>query len=189
MEFESLCWQREITEKNLSIDTAIISESSIRAFRAHSVYNTSLSQLVYAITDMTRFSQWADGIIEARLLEKIAPTHQICYFISRVPFPLKARDAVVQQEIEWCTDPLSVKIQVSAVSDWLPSNPRYIRMQQIYAEWHLVPIGDISVALTYQAHVDPEGYIPEWIINSLLCGGPKNTLRNLHQLNFDQVCA
>ena len=154
---------------------------SIKAFRATSKYKASIDTSIDAITNMDHYLEWVEGAKEAKVIKTFNEFKQACYYVNNLPMPLKDRDGVVIQEIVRI-DSDNARIDISTMNELAEENKRYVRINQLEGGWLLKKLDDEFVELTYQVHLDPEGIIPNWVVNLMITDTPKKTLNNLHGL-------
>lgn len=183
IDFDSLAWVQEYQKKNTTIHIAAVEQHDIKAFRAVSTYETSVNQMVNVITDMTRFTDWMHGAKEAYVVQKLADNVQACYFRNDVPFPLKDRDGVIVQKVTQ-EAPGRVRIHLNLMNELVPEDSAYVRVDHLEGDWLIEDIGNGKVQLTYQIHLDPQGMIPDWIVNFLITETPSKSLKNLNKVDF-----
>lgn len=191
IDFDTLNWKESLVKDNLKIEVAKVEGFDIKAFKAKSTYNASMEQMLAAITDMTRFTQWVEGALEARVIKKIDNHTQACYYVNEIPWPLKDRDGVIVQRVNR-VDEKTIRIDLSTMNELAPENGNYVRISQLEGAWVLKKIDENKVELTYLMHLDPVGNIPTSIVNLMLTDTPKKTLMNLHKVNlghYDNVVA
>ena len=183
IDFNQLDWRESVTRDNLTIELAPVEGQSIKAFRATSVYNATLEQMVGIITDMSTFSKWVHGAEEAHVIKKLDHRSQACYYVNAIPWPLKNRDGVIVQTLERVDDN-TVRINLSTMNELAEENPKYVRIRQLEGAWVLKRLNAQQVELTYLMHLDPTGNIPSPIVNLMLTETPEKTLSNLHKMNL-----
>ena len=183
--FETLDWNLAKKSKNLTVEVAEVEGSNIKAFKAISTYDTSVENLVSAITDMPNFASWMDGAEEASVIKKIDANTQACYFQNNVPWPFENRDGVIVQSVDRSGATI-VTINLSLDNALAPEREGVVRMSELDGAWILENVGENKTKLTYQMHLDPTGEIPQWVVNTMLTGTPKATLKNLHKFDFSR---
>lgn len=183
IDFDSLTWVQEYQKHNTVIHIAAVENHDIKAFRAVSTFDASLQQMVGAITDMTRFTDWMHGAKEAYVVKKLADNVQACYFRNDVPFPLKDRDGVIVQKVIQ-EAPGRVRIHLNLMNELVPEDSHYVRVDHLEGDWLIEDLGDGKVQLTYQIHLDPQGMIPDWAVNFLITETPSKSLKNLKKVDF-----
>lgn len=188
IDFDNLQWETQIDRDNLKVMTATVPEQSIKAFRGISTYNTTIPQLVATITDMENFTNWVAGAKKAEVVKRLGAKSQAAYYVNDFPFPAKDRDWVFVQRIETISEE-KVKIHVGIANDLVPETDDYTRVDQAQGTWILEKTGPDQVQLTYEMHVDPAGTLPTWMVNMMLTNSPKDTLKQLHDVDFSRYQA
>lgn len=180
IDFDRLDWQPSLQKDNLSIEVAQVEGFAVKAFKARSIYDASLQQMVGVITDMDNFTQWVEGALVADVVGNPDANSQAVYYVNHVPWPLKNRDGVIVQSVRR-VDSHTVRIDLSTDKNAVPLNSEYVRINELEGAWILREVADNKVELTYQMHLDPTGILPASVVNMLLTDTPRKTLQNLHK--------
>ncbi len=178
--WETLDWNLEFQEENLSIHTARVNGSAFKAVKSRSTYKAPISGLIAMITDMSRFGQWVAGIKHASLIKKVSSTSQLCYNVNAAPFPLKDRDVVILQSLERVGEN-EVRIITISQNGIIPEKEQYTRMKNLTGMWILRSTSSEETELTYIVHVDPAGNVPSWVVNQMIIDLPRETMLGLHK--------
>jgi hypothetical protein len=100
------------------------------------------------------------------------------------PWPVSNRDCIMK-----LTGELSNKNNTKVTADMLalskqvvPLKKGYIRLTKLSNKWVIESISDDKTSVIYSVRVDPEGYIPAWIVNPFIKNQPFYTLYNLKQM-------
>ncbi|MDF1764277.1 MAG: START domain-containing protein, partial [Oleibacter sp.] len=101
---------------------------------------------------------------------------------SDMPWPVKNRDVVTHSVVTQDPATKVVSIKIDKAEDIFPKDRDFVRMKKLDAIWQLTPIENDVLRVTYEAHADPGGGLPSWLINSLIVDTPLNTLRNLRKV-------
>ena len=133
--------------------------------------------------DMENFHRWATGTVQAKVVHKPAEHIQACYCEYKAPWPVKNRDGVVVQHALRFSEN-AIGIRLHALNGVVAEQKGMVRVDYLRGLWHLEDLGSGQAKLTYQVHSDPNGNIPDWVVNSMITDAPTNTLRNLHKSDF-----
>lgn len=183
--FQNLDWKEKVTENNLTISTAEVPGYQIKAFKAVSTYEASMAQMVAVITDMTHFTDWMEGALEAHVIKRFNNKSQACYYVNDIPFPLKERDGVIVQTIRHIDDK-NISIDLTPQNELAEERKKYTRVNHFLGNWILKEVDEGKVELTYQIHLDPAGMIPDWVVNLMITNTPKKTLKKLHEVDLSR---
>jgi hypothetical protein len=144
-----------------------------------------LTSLVALIMDGNSHHRWIDSIDESRQLEAVSPAEAYIYTLSKAPWPISDRDAVVVSRVEQDSASLVVTIRSSAMPEHVPQREGTVRISRIESSWTLVPKSTGEVEVNYQVLSDPGGQLPTALINGLASDQPFNTLNNLRDFFND----
>ncbi len=175
-------WRLVKEQEGIQVYTRKMEDSPIAQSRATVTLETELPALLAVITDGDNQQRWVDSVDESRTIRRIDATKAYVYTVSKAPWPVSDRDAVVLTEV--VRDPASpvVEIRSHAAPDLLPEEKGHIRVRMVDSRWRLTPLADNRVEVSYLLHSDPGGQIPAWLINSMVVDQPFNTLRNLRDI-------
>ncbi|MCG8671707.1 MAG: START domain-containing protein [Pseudomonadales bacterium] len=184
--FDSLPWKKAAQTKGpkgVLVETAQVKGFELRAIRAQSTYDASMWQLRARIMDMSNFPKWVEGVLRAEVIRRNAKHIQACYSEYHAPWPVKNRDGVVVQHAKRVDDN-TIQIHLHAQSNLLEERKGIVRVDYLDGCWTLTDLGNGKTKLVYQVHSDPNGNIPDWVVNSRIAEAPTNTLSKLHQADF-----
>jgi len=185
--FDSLTWKKssgtQKDGKSIVVETAKVEGFDIKAFRATSIYDATSGQMKAAIFDMPHFTEWMDGAVVATLIHQVDEYTQATYYENAAPFPVKHRDGVVIQHVVRL-DENTISIQIHENNELIGEKKGLVRVTHMEGDWILQDLEDGKTKLTYQAHLDPNGAVPDWVINMIITGAPTNTMKNLHDVDY-----
>lgn len=175
-------WRLLKEQDGIQVYTRKVEGSPIAQSRATITLKAEMPSLLAVITDGDGQHRWVDSVDESRTVRRIDATKAYIYTVSKAPWPVSDRDAVVLTEV--FRDPASpmVEIRTHAVPDLLPEEKGRVRVRMVDSRWRLTPLADNRVEVGYLLHSDPGGQIPAWLINSMVIDQPFNTLRNLRDI-------
>lgn len=186
LDFNNLTWKNASQtkgEKGVRVDVADVKGFDLKAIRASSTYKASIAQLRARIMDMENFHTWVTGAISSTVVKIMEDNAQACHCEYSAPWPLKNRDGVVVQQLVRI-DENTVGIRLRANSTLIKEKRGVVRIEYLQGIWILQDIGDGKTELTYQLHSDPNGNIPDMLVNRMITEAPTNTLTNLHNVDF-----
>lgn len=154
----------------------------IRAFKAVTTVDSSLSGLVNLIMDTDRVSEWAYRILR---VEVLARDDAAATFVIRTetdfPWPLSNRDVVLAGQIVQDEKTRVVMIRSRSTAQY-PVNPEFVRMPDMVGDWVFRPLGDGKVEVTMIGRANPSGNIPFGVVNLIIHETPYRTLLGLRQV-------
>lgn len=158
-----------------------IEGSSILAYRGTGVLDASIGKLVTVILDTPRKPQWMSRVKVAEVLRAISPNERIEYVAVKTPWPLKNRDFVYRVKSEAKPETREIIIRYESVEDPLrPENPDHVRAHIQETAFVLMPAEDGKKTLIKaDAHADPRGSIPKWIVNIFQKRMPRESIEGM----------
>lgn len=169
-------WQPAKTKNGIEVSTAEIEGSRFLAFKAHTVIEAALEDVLAAITDHSSYPEWYDNCLNAELVEWVEPDSAVVRIVIKTPFPLANRDAINQ---------VTITRQGAQVLVDLTSRPTataevrgLVRMTTASGSWQLRSVA-AGTEVTHTYHADPLARVPAWLVNRFVVDGPINSLTNL----------
>lgn len=156
----------------------------IRAFKAVTTVDSSLSGLVSLIMDTGRVTDWAYRILGVDVLARDddAATFVI-YTKTDFPWPLSNRDVVLAGQVMQDEKTKQVTIRSrSTPAGQYPKNPDFLRMPDMVGDWIFRPLGAGKVEVTMIGRANPSGNIPFGVVNLIIHETPYRTLQGLRRV-------
>lgn len=169
-------WNLEKDKEDIKVYTSIVQGSKLKAYKAITMINASVGQLVRTLQDPNQFVKWMPNCEVAKLYELKANV-QIHYLELRAPFPVSNRDGYYRFTYQNMGE--NVKVDIEAMPDYGKKINNLIRISYSKGFWLLEKISPNQSRITYQVHADPGGSIPSWLANSAVVDTPFETLKNL----------
>jgi hypothetical protein len=175
-------WSLEETSDGVQVFTKEVAGSPLKAFRGVTQVKTTLSALVALLEDTEAAPLW---LYETRLVKRVASLgakKQIRYSVNDAPFPVSDRDLYFESNIEQLPETGVVLVHLKGIPDYKAPEKEYVRISSFEGEWRFEPLLQGIIKVTYQAHANPGGQLPSWLINSIVVDTPLNTLKGLVSL-------
>ncbi len=156
----------------------------IRAFKAVTTVDSSLSGLVSLIMDTDHVSEWAYRILGVEVLTRDddAATFVI-HTKTDFPWPLSNRDVVLAGQIVQDEKTRIVTIRSrSTPAGRYPVDPDFVRMPDMVGDWIFRPLGAGKVEVTMIGRANPSGNIPFGVVNLIIHETPYRTLQGLREV-------
>jgi START domain len=140
---------------------------------------TSLSGILTLLGEVENYPKWGYKVAEAKFLNQISDTEMYYYSRFDFPWPLDDRDVIMHSTME--QDPVSRKVvaRSKAMPKYLADKKGVVRMQDVQTSWTLIPGPGGWVYIEYFIHSHPGGSLPDWLINSALEVGPRETIKGI----------
>ena len=175
-------WQPAKTKNGVEVSTAEIEGSRFLAFKAYTLIEAELDDVLAAISDHSSYPDWYDNCLAAELVEWIEPDSAVVRIVIKTPFPLANRDAINQVVITRRGSEALVDLTSRPTA--MGNVKGLVRMTQASGSWHLraVPTG---TEVTHTYHADPQARVPAWLVNRFVVDGPISSLTNLRERLHD----
>ncbi|MFP6789720.1 MAG: START domain-containing protein [Thalassolituus sp.] len=174
-------------ENDIRIFTRHVEGSDTLAFKAITHVTGRLTAGVALLQDAQRTKDWVFNCKIMEEIELISDTQGIYYMITNMPWPVKDRDSITETRVSQDQESLVVRVDMKARNDVFPSNDDFIRIKEMSGYWLFTPIEGNQIEVVYEAHADPGGGLPSWLVNSFLVDAPLNTLRGFRQLIGEEI--
>ncbi|WP_225667357.1 START domain-containing protein [Thalassolituus oleivorans] len=174
-------------ENDIRIFTGHVEGSDTLAFKAITHVTGRLTAGVALLQDAQRTKDWVFNCKIMEEIELISDTQGIYYMITNMPWPVKDRDSITETRVSQDQESLVVRVDMKARNDVFPSNDDFIRIKEMSGYWLFTPIEGNQIEVVYEAHADPGGGLPSWLVNSFLVDAPLNTLRGFRQLIGEEI--
>jgi hypothetical protein len=177
-------WEKaaEDADRQIVVYTRSVEGSPFKASRGVTTVEAALGAIVSLVSDADSYSEWMYNIKRSMLLEQVSRLENIIYIAQRFPWPVTDRDMVVYAKLHQDPDSKQIVITMKAVPGAYPEQDGHVRVTRMTGKWQLTPKGGNQVAVIYELHPDPGGYIPTRIANAYIVDTPLHTLRGLHRM-------
>lgn len=177
-------WELARDRKGIKVWTKEEPGYPIRAFKAVTVVESSLTGLVTLIMDTDRVDQWAYRVMRIEVLSR---DDEAGTFVIRTetdfPWPLTNRDVVLVGKVSQDDKSRVVTIRSrSTPPGQYPLHPDFLRMPDMVGDWIFRPLPGGRVEVTMIGRANPSGNIPFGVVNLIIHETPYLTLLGLREL-------
>lgn len=177
-------WELARDRKGIKVWTKEEPGYPIRAFKAVTVVESSLTGLVTLIMDTDRVDQWAYRVMRIEVLSR---DDEAGTFVIRTetdfPWPLTNRDVVLVGKVSQDDKSRVVTIRSrSTPPGQYPLHPDFLRMPDMVGDWIFRPLPGGRVEVTMIGRANPSGNIPFGVVNLIIHETPYLTLLGLRDL-------
>ncbi len=139
----------------------------------------SVHQVEAVLADIPAMPEWAPRVARARVLKR-QDSQAWIYIDYRLPYPFKARDAVVLSQRSRDNDVVSIHSQ--AVPGMVRVQPDHVRLSNLQSTWRLSPLAGGQVKVELWGIAEPGGLVPAMVYNYNLADDAIQTLRQLRRM-------
>jgi hypothetical protein len=173
-------WELVKSEENIHIYSRRANTGrALKELKVVTELKGSLSAVISAFTEKSKFPNWVYGCGFAQMLEVVSSFETYHYQITEMPWPVQNRDLILHTLIHQDPQTKVITIDSKSVPDYKPENKEYIRIKSYKAKWVLTPKSNDVIQLVYTVHFDPAGSLPDWVVNMVSAEGPMKTVKNL----------
>ncbi|MGH8517667.1 MAG: START domain-containing protein [Panacagrimonas sp.] len=175
-------WRLEKDEDGIRIASRAVEGWDIREMRGQTTVPGPLASLVAVVDDASALPELNDFVVSTTVQNRQSATRYQMYSLTRMPWPLKDRDIVVQREIVQDPATLAVTVTDTAIQGGVPEKKGLVRIQRSRQQWMFTPAADGSVAVELRMLSDPNGPIPSSLLNSMSVSTPFKSIAKLRKL-------
>lgn len=178
-------WRLSKHDKKRDIKVYVKNEEgkNIRSFRVEAVFDSPIEDLARVQADVDNYIKWYFAVLEVKLLKKVSDKEFIFYMVHDAPIGTPDRDVIMRAVIE----PMNsrrpyVQVRMSALPDYLPPKPPYVRMEAENYTVKWTPLGPNRTRLEAEGFIDPGGIAPAWAVNFVQGKGPYANMMGMSRM-------
>ncbi|HKI74353.1 MAG TPA: START domain-containing protein [Pseudomonadales bacterium] len=175
-------WQLRHDDHGVKVYTRSVPGSRFEAVKATMVITARLAAAIALVRDTAACSEWESLCDHATGIKRVS-THEVyVYQVNNLPWPVSDRDVVAH--VLWARDTATggVTMTATAVPGMVAPRPGMVRVNDAVTRWLFQPLDHGRLRITTEAHIDPGGPMPAWIINMLLVKSPVTSMANLRRI-------
>ena len=136
---------------------------------------TSLSAFCHLMGDVESYPHWGYKIAESQLLDQKDESHLAYYSRIDFPWPLNDRDVALENQMSQAKDG-TITFHSKAKKGLKDEVNDVIRMDDVETTWIIFPPKNGWCYVEYYIHSNPEGNLPDWLVNMAIDMGPRETI-------------
>jgi hypothetical protein len=175
-------WRPEKDESGIRIESRAVDGWEIREMRGTATFKGSVDSLVAVINDPAAAPQLNEFVEQSKVVQRDSASRYQVYTLTKMPWPLKDRDVLMQREIRRDAQTGVVTITDAATQGAVAEQKGLVRITRSHNRWTFTPKADGSVQIELQMLSDPAGPIPSSLINSMSVSTPFQTITQLTAL-------
>lgn len=170
---------KDDTKNGIQVFTRVIEGSPLKEFRGVAKVPASITGAMALVNNHAAGPEWIQDCKELKTLERPSATESIFYMVTAAPWPVKDRDSVIKSTMSQDPETLVSRYDMVIKNDVMDKQKGRIRITEMHGSWVFTPVDKNTTEITYQAHADPAGSLPNWLVNSLVVDMPYTTLKNM----------
>ncbi|MGF1683856.1 START domain-containing protein [Photobacterium minamisatsumaniensis] len=175
-------WKNVRDRNDIQVYNRSIEGSDFKEFMAQTTVNADLSTIIAVFEDTKAGIDWVENVDEMHTEKVISESETITVTLSKAPWPVADRDAVVLNKTTQNPDSLAVTLKQKGIPDYLPLKEGVVRVKSLTSRWVFTPVSDTVTHVHYQVLTDPGGKLPAWLINLVSVSQPYNSLLGLKEM-------
>ena len=179
---ESPDWHLDFDKNGIKIFTKDHQNSDFEAFKAETILNTSISNIMAVMATPGSCMEWVYGCKESWGFEEESFNRRYAYSVNDLPWPVKDRDYVL--EINTSNDPETgaIFMNMYAVDNKMPAKDDYVRVTVQETHYFFYELPDNKTKMIWLQHTEPAGSIPSWLVNALIVDIPYKSMKALEEV-------
>lgn len=181
-------WNLETSENAIRIYTRPEQGSGFRAFKATTIIDSPIADLLAVLADAPSCPLWVENCIESGTVLLKSFEDRFGYALNDLPWPLKNRYVIVHIKTFQQSPSSNIYISMTThdeltndITDQL-ATPENIRLNKSKTQYILSPLDEGKTQLTWMQHADPEGTLPSWFVNMMITELPLKSLAKLKEI-------
>lgn len=175
-------WELRKESDGIQIYTTEYAGSDFEAFKAVTVLDASIEQLMAVMIDPKSCLEWVHNCIVSRAFGEGDFYDRYAYSVNDMPWPVADRDYVLHINTRGDKASNQVVMRLNAVPGARKENDDYQRVEVSDTLYRFEPVSANKTRLVWVQHTEPNGAIPSWLVNSLVVDIPLKSIKNLEQV-------
>lgn len=160
-------WEVAAREAGVLVERKDLDGYDLPVVRGTGLIKAGIFDVLAVLDDIDHYVEWMHACSASGALKVITPYERIVYNRTAMPWPINDRDAVLVTKIAVDRQRKTVRASFDAVSSELkPEVSGVVRMPMVRGFYLLEWVDASTTRVTYQAHADPGGLIPDFIVAS-----------------------
>jgi hypothetical protein len=173
-------WIKVGSSDGITVSRAQIPGDPVFAYKGEGVLEAPFGKLISVSRDVPRQTEWVNRLEVARVLHELSPDHRIVYLKIDSPWPVSDRDFVLDSHFSVDRIKKTATFDIRSVEDAAaPVDSCCVRgiVHNNHVEMRMID-GD-KTEIMAEAHVDPRGSLPSWLVNAVQKTFPRKSIAGL----------
>ena len=198
---ETTEWDLKRDKDGIRIYSSQVSNSDFEAFKAVTVLDAPLQNVMAVMADPESCIEWVHGCVHSEGLGDDDFTDRYAYSVNDLPWPAQDRDYVIriqtlterprpaEQAADTSADSpanstagLTIVMMLGAVPDKRDRLNDKVRVEHSDTLYRFHEDAGGRTHMTWLQHTEPNGALPGWLVNSLAIDIPFNSMVRLEKL-------
>ncbi|MGJ8669971.1 MAG: START domain-containing protein [Oceanococcus sp.] len=174
-------WVLERDKDGIQVYSREVAGSALRAVRAQTQVKATLTSAVALLRDVPARPNWDTMCEQAYIHEQSSSDEELIYLHNDLPWPVTDRDMVLKRVWSFSPSGDFARVQETAVAGVIPVDPKKVRLETVDGFWEVSKLEQGLTQLRTQAHLEPGGPLPSWLINRLSVQAPYDILQRIRE--------
>jgi hypothetical protein len=173
-------WEVIANEEGIVVSQRWPDGQTLPTIRGVGELKANIYEVLAVLADIDRTCEWLDSCDKAKLIKESSDFDRVTYNRFSMPWPLDARDAVLQSKITLDADKKTILVRYWDVErKGSPPVEGVVRVPSMKGFYKLEQLDDKLTRVTYQGEAEPGGNVPDWIVARASRNIPLLTIKNL----------
>lgn len=176
-------WRLQRDQENIRIYTRPSADSRVTWIRTVTTLDdTPINAAVALLQDTPAMEQWTARCEDAYVYRKLKDDTTLTY--TRTDFPLLYADRWMLSRSSWRRGTESGELVFTSEATDRAFEPEQdgVRITDSRIEWHLIPLDDGELQVSYTGYADPGIDLPQWLVENLAIDAPFESMVNFREM-------
>ncbi|WP_369602850.1 START domain-containing protein [Hahella sp. SMD15-11] len=175
-------WTLATEQDGIILYTRPQPDSSYKAFKAVTVLDAPLNDVLAVMADPQSCLAWVKGCIHVEGFDERSFNDRYAYSVNDMPWPVKDRDYVIHIVTTAREIPGTVVMHMTAAPEKRPVSADLVRVTVTQTHYYFTPTEDGRTRMVWLQHAEPGGVLPAWLVNALIVDIPVESIRALQKV-------
>ncbi|QBM17906.1 hypothetical protein MARI_20270 [Marinobacter sp. JH2] len=171
-------WVLQKHEENIRIYTMDQPGSGFRAFKAVADLNVPLNNLMAVMINPESCKEWVHNCTESFAFGNGDFHDRYAYSVNDMPWPVSDRDYVLRIRTRGNADTSEIIMDLNATPGMRAETNSRVRVDVSNTLYRFTPF-EQGTHMVWVQHTEPNGALPEWLVNQLVIDIPVKSLKAL----------
>lgn len=174
-------WEVALNEEGIKVSTREVPGSSYEEYKGVTTVPASAASVMAIFTDPGANQEWLHGCSKLETIENSGFHSQTLYQVFDFPWPATDRDFVIDFDIRQ-TGENEFFMAMHDRSDKVSKKIDRVRAKMASGYYEIRQVSTDKTEVVMAQHVEPNGDLPAWMVNSLITDTPFHSLKNLRDM-------
>jgi len=180
--FSQPSWKLTKNKDGIQVFQRDAKNSNFKNIKVECTLQGSFEKLIAIINNVNHYKDWVYNNKATSLLKRVNGYEFYYYTETFLPWPLDNRDAIMHTRITKDSLNRSLKINSTAVPNYLATKAGKVRITRSEINWNVTKASSNSIRIVYTFETDPGGNVPSWLVNNFADKGPYESFQKLGEL-------